>query len=321
MFAHLHLVLPHLLLSSTAFAQDDASAPVTVSGVVFSHFGVELSNEAATDFDVDRVYLNFRKKIGDDFGVRVTTDVGRIDDEDGKLRLYLKYAYAEWRDVLPGATLRFGAAGMPFPGYYDAFWGHRYVAKAFTDANKLLNTSDFGLHALGTIGDGHADWQLSIVNGEGYGAAEADTDKAIVGRATFDALSSSESGSLPITLTASQDLMADAPRTLYGGALAFANDRTKVWVEYIGTAQADDTGSGYSASVVQGLGPVSLVARYDFLDDDTNADDDSTTSLIGGVSAEIENGIGIALTFEQSADEADADNPEQSVFLHTQAKF
>ena len=152
-----------LFFSPTAWAQDEPTTPVAVSGVLFSHFGLDLSDDdLASDFDVDRAYLTFKRKIGEDFAVRVTTDVGRVSEEDAKLRLFVKYAYAEWTGALPGTTLRFGAAAMPFPGYYDMFWGHRYVSKSFTDANRLLKTSDFGVHALGQAGDGLLDWQLSF---------------------------------------------------------------------------------------------------------------------------------------------------------------
>jgi len=339
--------LPVLMLfvSPGALAQDQDPAPVSVDGVLFSHFGVDLSDDdLASDFDVDRAYLTFRRDIGDDFAVRVTTDVGRVSEDDAKLSLFVKYAYAEWKGALPGTTLRFGAAAMPFPGYYDTFWGHRYVSKSFTDANKLLKTSDFGVHALGQAGDGLLDWQLSVVNGEGQASEEADADKSVITRVSIDPLTGRDAGQLPLTVTLSQDVLMDSPRTVYGGAVGFANEATTVWVEYIGTLESGITGTGYSATVVQGLGPVNLLARYDHVDQDTAPDDGGGTeislstpleeatmhfihvekkssTLIAGLSAELEKGVAVALTFEQSVEEADPDNPEQGVFLRTQAEF
>ena len=332
-------------LTPTALAQEQAPPPIDVSGILFSHFGLDLSDDdLASDFDVDRVYLTYRRKIGDDFAVRVTTDVGRVSEDDAKLSLFVKYAYAEWKGALPGTTLRLGAAGMPFPGYYDNFWGHRYVSKSFTDANKLLKTSDFGIHALGQAGDGLVDWQLSVVNGEGYASEEADADKSVITRVSIDPLTGRDAGQLPLTVTLSQDVLLDTPRTVYGGAVGFANDATTLWVEYIGTLESGITGTGYSATVVQSLGPVNLLARYDHVDQDTAPDDGAGTeislsnpleaaamhfihvekkssTLIAGLAAELEKGVAIALTFEQSVEEADPDNPEQGVFLRTQAKF
>ncbi len=317
----IRFILPMLLGSTTAVAQDAEPAPVAVSGVIFSSFGVDFTDAPTSAFDVDRVYLTYKKKIGDDFGIRVTTDAGRTTEDDGKQRLFVKYAYAEWKNALPGTTLRFGAAGMPFPGYYDKFWGHRYVSMAFTDANKLLRTSDFGMHALGKTSGGLFDWQVSLVNGEGYGVEEPDADKAVVARATIDPLRGGDAGRLPITLTVFQDVLTDNPRTLYGAATGFSNANTTAWVEYVGTLQADVTGTGLSATLLQGIGPVNILARYDFLDEDTGTTDDAETTLIAGLSGAVEKGIELALTFEQTVSEADTDNPEQGVFLRTQAKF
>ena len=115
------------LLSTSALAQSEKNEPTKVNGVIFGHWGMDLSEEAhyANEFDIDRVYLSARRKLGDSLAIRVTTDVAREKDqpEDEKIRLYLKYAYLEWKDALPGVKFRFGAAGteIGFPMYFPHF--------------------------------------------------------------------------------------------------------------------------------------------------------------------------------------------------------
>ena len=78
-------------------------------------------------FEVDRVYLDFRKKIDKTFSIRATTDVGRSDS--GKLsssQLYMQVNLAE--DI----KVRIAAPNVQI-SMSDKFWGGRWLAKSFTD--------------------------------------------------------------------------------------------------------------------------------------------------------------------------------------------
>ncbi len=100
------------LASGTAWASDDDA--VKVGGVIFSHLGADLSEgaEGASEFGVDRVYLNFKAKVSDALSTRVYRVFIDHDGDDAKPR-----------DVLPhdraphvGAVRMFGnGSADPIP--------------------------------------------------------------------------------------------------------------------------------------------------------------------------------------------------------------
>src|SRR4051812_47761026 len=73
-----------------------ASAQVTVGGVVFSQYGVQLSDSAhhTNGFDVTRAYINVTGKFASGIATRVTPDLYR--DANGSLLFRLKYAWFAW---------------------------------------------------------------------------------------------------------------------------------------------------------------------------------------------------------------------------------
>ncbi len=89
------VTLPLALLSGTALAETPS---VDLGGLLYAHYGYLLDEEAHgyNEFDIDRVYLTARSKLGKGFSARVTTDMGRTGSEDDtRIRTYLKYAYLE----------------------------------------------------------------------------------------------------------------------------------------------------------------------------------------------------------------------------------
>ena len=313
-----------LMLSLSSFASDKPE--IKWGGKIYAHYGYILSEEAEkyNEFDIDRVYLTAKAKLDSSLSVRVTTDVGRVEDsEDEKLRLFLKYAYLEWA-ASDAFKLRLGSAGTGFVGFYDKFWGQRYLAKSFTDDNKILDSADIGVHALGEMADGLVTWQASIVNGEGYGSAETSATKAAQARLTVDPMASSDN-SLPITVFASQDVMApdsETPVRVLAGAAGYKMDHLTFWGEYVLQSAGETSGSGYSVTLVPKIPEVlNVIARYDHWDPNADADGDSETTIRAGVSRDFLKKVSGALTYERTTVESDKDTPEHGVFLRMQAGF
>ena len=328
-----------LILSPSALAGDKPE--IKWSGKVYAHYGYMLGEEAEkyNEFDIDRVYLTAKAKLDSDLSVRVTTDIGRakpqgadVDGdgsedievpEDEKLRVFLKYAYLEWA-AADSVKLRFGAAGTAFVGYYDKFWGQRYLAKAFTDDNKILDSSDIGIQALGKISDGLVTWQAGVINGDGYGKAEASSTKAVQGRVTVDPMSGGDS-SLPITVFAQQDVMApdgEDPVRVLAGAAGYKMDNLTFWGEYVLQSEGEVSGSGYSVTLIPRIPDVlNVIARYDHWDPDSDTDGDAETTIRAGVSRDFLKKVSGALTYERTTLEAAKDTPEHGVFVRMQAGF
>ena len=316
-----------LLLSAPAAAlASDGGGKTKIGGLLFSHWTMDLSKDAeeANAFEVKRVYTTIKHSINDDLSMRVTTDVGAVkNSDDTKMRLYLKYAYLEWKGFAPGMKLRFGAAGTPFVDDSSKFTGLRYISKALADRNKLMSTSDLGLHVMGKHLDGALGWQLSAMNGEGYGSPEDSKGKAIQARVAYDAMKSTDGLDLPITAFIRQEVgeEEDEGAMLYGGALGFGMSYGRLWAEYVAKSLGDVNTEAISVTVQPRVGDLfALLVRYDLFDPNTGVNDDGTTTLIAGVEKSFAKKVSAAVTFEQEQGEAD-DDPTQGVYLRIQAGF
>jgi hypothetical protein len=314
-----------LSLPATALAGNEESSP-QLSGLLFSHWGMDLSKDAehSNAFEVTRVYTTIRHAINNDLSVRVTTDVGPVSDsDDTKMRLFLKYAYLEWKGFAPGMKLRFGAAGTPFVDDSSAFTGIRYISMSLADRNKLMSTSDVGLHVLGEHLDAALSWQLSAMNGEGYGTPEDNKGKAIQGRVAYDAMKSTDGMDLPITAFIRQEVGEEEGQgaVLYGGALGFGMSYGRLWAEYVAKSLGDLNTQAISVTVQPRVADLfNLLVRYDMFDPNTDTDGDGETTLIAGIERSFAKRVSAAVTFEQSQVES-AEEPTRGVFLRVQAGF
>ncbi len=335
------LVLAAALTALTAPpALAGTGSDVKVGGVVFSHYGVDLSAGAdhANEFDITRVYLTVKAKVSDSLSTRITTDVGRLQsphthryDDDGaltvdggqdtKLTPFIKYAYLQWTPPVDGVRLQFGAAGTGWTGLYDKFWGRRWVSKSFGDQTKVLSTSDLGVHAAGAHKGGLVQWHGGLLNGAGYGKPEGDKAKTAQLRLTVDPMAGGNA-QLPVSAFASHELGADGdPVTVMAAALGYKSTLGLAWCELIRRSQGDLAGQGVSASLVPHVGGVaSLLIRVDRWDPDTEMDEDAALRLVGGITKDFAEKVSAGVLYERSQ-AADQDDPDHGVFIRMQAGF
>jgi hypothetical protein len=314
-----------LVLGPTGAAWAAEAPAVDLSGLIYAHYGYALENQAdgANAFDLDRVYLTARSRLGKGFSTRVTTDVGRTGSaDDTKLRPFLKYAYLQSK-LNQSYSLRFGASGTAWCGQYDAFWGHRFIAASLADKNKLLSTSDLGVQALGKHMGGLLSWQAGVINGDGYGAPEVSSTKAAQARLTVDPLSSAPTLRLPISAFISQDILVaseeQGTQTL-AAAVGLQSDQLLLWTELLTQRSGDGAAAGASASAIAAVGELAkLVVRYDHFDPDRSAEDDATATLIGAVSKDIHAGISASLSYERSTPQSASDAVCHGAFVRISA--
>jgi hypothetical protein len=217
---------------------------------------------------------------------------------------------------------RFGAAGTGFINYHDGFVRHRYIRASFTDQTKVIDSSDIGIHAVGTHASGLFSWQAGILNGAGYGSPEDDAAKTAQLRLTGNPLASRD-GLLPITAFVSTDLGAEGDPTLtYAGAIGFKNEGVIAWGEYVASSDGNTSGSRYSATLVPSIPKVgALVLRYDHWDGDVETDQDATTTLIGGLERDFYTRVSAALLYKHTTEEATPDAPGHGVYVRIKAGF
>ena len=333
------LGLAGLTLAHPALAEENAAEGLRLGGLIYGHWGADL-NEMTNEFDLDRVYFNARRNIGDSFAVRVTTDVGREETqsvnvpymgttlpipvaEDTRTRVFLKYAYLEWKEALPGVKLRFGMANTPWIAHHERFWGHRWVQQSFSDQQDVLSSSDLGVHAMGSLSEGLVTWAAALLNGTGYTAPEQDASKTAQLRVSINPLVSS-GGKLPISGFVAYDPVdigkEGDPGITYAASVGYKVDAGLVWLEYLGRSEGDLLASGFSVSTVCHLGDFGhAVARFDSWDGDTGLDENTQNSALVGLAHNYGDQVSMGVFYERTLLE-DADDG-QSVFVRMQAGF
>mgnify|MGYP004709676411 FL=1 len=116
-------------------------------------------------FDVKRFYLTVDHKFTDIWSANLTTDF-QYSSAIGNTQLFVKKAYVQG-SFDPAFHLRVGAADMPWIPYVEKFYGMRYVENTLTDRLKYGNSSDWGLHGFGNLGNNFT-YAVSVVTGAGY---------------------------------------------------------------------------------------------------------------------------------------------------------
>ena len=123
------------------------------------------TDATGTGFDVKRFYLTVDHKFNDIWSANLTTDF-QYSSAIGNTELFIKNAYVQGT-FDPAFVLKVGAAGMPWTGYVEKYYGMRYVENTLTDRLKYANSADWGAHASGDLGNGF-NYAVAVVNGAGY---------------------------------------------------------------------------------------------------------------------------------------------------------
>lgn len=122
--------------------------------------------QSGTDFDIKRLYLQVDHRFNDVFSANATTDFV-YDSGTSATQLIIKKAYlqAKLSDAL---IFRAGAADLPWVPFVEKLYGYRYVENVLIDRTKFGTSTDWGLHALGSLAGGIINYQISVIDGSGY---------------------------------------------------------------------------------------------------------------------------------------------------------
>ena len=149
------------------------AADTTLGATMFADAG-HISNssngvrtpQSGTNYDIKRLYLSVDHKFNGMFSANITTDFV-YDSGAAATQLFIKKAYlqAKLSDAL---TLRAGAAELPWVPFAEKIYGYRYVEKLLIDRTNYGTTTDWGLHAFGSLAGGIIGYQVSVVDGAGF---------------------------------------------------------------------------------------------------------------------------------------------------------
>lgn len=147
-----------------------------VNGKVFTDWTSIEDDDEGSGFHFTRAYYETRYHADADNMVRIT-----LDQKEPDTTVFVKYAY--WQHQLGGGhKIKVGQTHTPLVDYLQTkMWGHRYVAKTFTDAVKAQTSADLGVAVLGKVGE-NFEYDVSIMNGEGYTKTTDGNGYALRGR-------------------------------------------------------------------------------------------------------------------------------------------
>ncbi len=259
-----------------ALAAAENKEDVKISSTIFFRWQ---NSQTSSNFDVDRAYLNFTKKLDQGASARVTLDAARIN--------FLKFAYVELPAPL---TVKLGLQQTVWIDWEDKLLDIRYISKALIDDQGIMPAADFGVALSGKLGRPAIDYLVTLMNGGGFATSESDAQKALAVRLNAN-LGPVVVGCFGNIESLDGNFNLSASNKQVGLGLGYKNSRLKLLGEgVIGSKNSKDI-SGLSVGGVIGLvGKTSVILRYDWLNPDLSAPGNDRTKLIYG------------LTYDWSAD-------------------
>ncbi len=292
-----------LVVAAAAPAAAQVGGSGTLKGRAYFDLmkGLSDANEDVLTFAFRRVYFTYDMKMSDTVSGRFRTDI--VQATDGRSHVYVKNAYADWK-ATDRVGLRAGVMGTIVFGEVEEVWAYRAVAKMMEDEFKVRSSSDIGLMGRVRLND-RASVNVMMANGEGYDKPDDGANRkayevqglfapipgltvsGYVGLRGFDtdgdpATTGDQVDATTIDLAAGY---AQGPFAV-GGSVAMVND-------WDGTAGQNAQGiSGWGRYTLPNA-PLTLLAKIDRFDSNTDVDADQTTYLVAGVDYAAGKGLSI----------------------------
>jgi len=184
--------------SLQAAAQAAASSSLDFSGVMFGNWMMRtdsaakagLGGKAPNRFDLGRVYLNFRMPAGERGSIRATTDLFQNTTAGyySGWALRFKYAYFQYNATsslagIDGLSMvaRVGMLHNVVVEHMDSYWP-RWMSQNAVETHGFFASADMGAATLVTLPGRRGEAYFTVMNGNGYTAAETDRFKDVAAR-------------------------------------------------------------------------------------------------------------------------------------------
>lgn len=227
------------------------------SGKVFSDFTYKenvddatnaTASDSGTNFDLKRFYLTADYAYNDFLSARFRTDIG--DKGAKRFDVFVKHAYVQLK-FAPELWVRAGAADLPWVPWVEDRYGFRYVENVLIDRTGFGTSADWGLHAGGDLPGGLLSYQVSVVNGRGYGDPTRSQAPTLEGRVSTQPIKNLSIGVGGHVGTLGQKLPGIPTAHTAGrieGLVAWASSRFRLGAEVF-------YGKNDSATIVTGKAP------------------------------------------------------------------
>jgi hypothetical protein len=206
------------LAPATLLSQNQTSA-LDFSGVLFGNYQWRTDSAAkfatggkpANRFDIGRAYLNFRMPAGDRGAIRITTDVyqqtGAAAAFYAGWAIRLKYGFFQYEFTknlagVEGLTAlgRLGMLQTVVIEHMETFWP-RWMGNTAVETHGFFSSADVGVSGLFSLPNRWGEVYTTIVNGNGYTAAETDRFKDIGARVSITPFASDSGFFRTFTIT------------------------------------------------------------------------------------------------------------------------
>lgn len=151
-------------------------------------------------FNITRAYMNITGTLNSVLSFRVTPDIARETNTASALAgsnvMRLKLAYGQvnldqWSGKFTQTWIRFGLVPIPFVDGHEAIYRYRFHSALYPEREGLLPSADYGVALHSALPGGRGDFQVNVMNGEGYSKAEANDKKSFQGRVSVRPAASS----------------------------------------------------------------------------------------------------------------------------------
>ncbi|GAC1478843.1 MAG: hypothetical protein NVS1B4_22900 [Gemmatimonadaceae bacterium] len=286
------------LATVTAGAQQPAAAPAKAapaaaptldfSGVLFANYqygGAQNTAGSRTNnqFALDRTYLTFRMPAGDNFAIRVTTDLFQQANQSNGFyngwAVRLKYAYLQAnyldnKDLGVKGVARVGMVELPMVGFQEGIWP-RFISQVAIDRYGYQGSADVGVNTIISLPNKWGEFQGNITNGTGYQAAENDRFKDFSTRLTLTPFASEPGNGLFKTFAVTGWAVAGTGASRYVNGVAAGGGNPGVPPTGTGL---DHSRAGASVSIAHPA--LSAMAEYHIRNDESENANAATTGTI-----------------------------------------
>ena len=323
--------IPNLILSAALLAVtigvlfgDEKKPPTIVSGVIYADYYYNMTEGIAPGsvdaFELTRLYLKVSRQASERISMKAVIEGNQVGTSAAGA-IFVKNAFTEYKDIIKGSNLRFGVIGTPWIGYEESIWKNRFMAKTFTDIEGLMPSADKGIGLSGRVSGKLINYDLIVVNGEGYNnAPEVNKDKDFAARASVE-IADGLKGQLFNLTGKEQAASLDRNRTIFG--LSYEKNELSAMAYSLSAKNGDINKSGFSAFTNYKLfSKLTAVARYDLFDQDTDSAKNSWTRIIAGVVVPIEDSMILGFDVQQkNFEDASQGNDQMVLYTHVGVSF
>ena len=145
-------------------------------------------SKSSNGFQFRRIYFTYDYAIASDIASRFRLEADESAlTSDGKIGMFVKDAYVQWKNVFGRTNLMFGIQPTPAFEVSEGVWGYRSLQKTILDLRGMVGSRDFGVSLRGTVGEsGSLGYWLMVGNGTGN-RPEADKLKRVYGHVRVQA--------------------------------------------------------------------------------------------------------------------------------------